>query len=594
MSASILLSLLIFLQILDKNVELLFLHHMTLNPFDLKTFFHAVRSGKVTDFNVNTPVLLNGPQIEALEVIENSIFSSIANFSDFEKTKNLTIKNCVFEDDVEMTRCAFLNLTFIGCTFKKSLKLNGINFNDIFFEGGSYHQLMIKNKNASAIQNSITLNGGTFDKVDILGTECLFDLYLSKCKIEFLVVIRANFRGSISIKDNETDIKFFSAQSCTFFDRLDFQNCRPVNILDFHKVTFVEQVVFHDGFNAQSVDFSNVIAKQNVSLNYLGNIWSLRLHNCEFSSTFECDYLGKLPINNENIFNCELTGFIRGNLIFDNISLDEIQLSCSNFGNIIFKEIGTSLIHFENFLNYSKVTFLNIQIIPGKSIFAILDSNIDKTEFINMDFNFFQEIIITRSEISNMILSNSFLPTRIQISSKNWRYTAKHQPGSTISAHTYHRENYRQLKQAMEKQGHRSAALTYKSIEMNHLRREIKWGWDKLLLSMNFVSNKHGASWIRGLLFTLSIAFLLFLFYNVTLTNPISSLDFGATLNETMTAMMKMFSGFVRFLAAFPLFKEQSEHSPGFMSNLVILLSRIFIGYGIYQTIIAFRKFGKD
>jgi hypothetical protein len=224
-----------------------------------------------------------------------------------------------------------------------------------------------------------------------------------------------------------------------------------------------------------------------------------------------------------------------------------------------------------------------------RHILIIFDSNVDKTEFVNVDFRKFYEVVIARSEVSNMILSNSVLPPDIRIGTSDPKLGYEIAADEKISDDTYHRENYRQLKLAMEKQGNRSASLVYKAREMHYLRREMAPGWDKLLLYLNYISNNHGLSWSRGVLFTLLSSALMYLLF--VLSMPLSSLGLaGSAMNHAENPSLGL-EGFAEFLASFPLFKRQSDIAQGWLPFIVIMLSRIVVGYGIYQTVAAFRKF---
>ena len=164
--------------------------------------------------------------------------------------------------------------------------------------------------------------------------------------------------------------------------------------------------------------------------------------------------------------------------------------------------------------------------------------------------------------------------------------------------------------------------------------KEIKsFSLDKALLLANKFSNNYGTDWGKGLLFTMLSGFIT---YSIILliegkVNNIASVLLICTLffiimnkTESINEMLsKVFFVFlcclyVAILCIFPftinweLFIEQylktlnvidlkpfeKEENGIFnfsgLSYLFLFIGRIFIGYGYYQTIQAFRKYGKS
>ena len=111
---------------------------------------------------------------------------------------------------------------------------------------------------------------------------------------------------------------------------------------------------------------------------------------------------------------------------------------------------------------------------------------------------------------------------------------------------------------------------------------------------MNTISNKNGLSWLRGIIFTISCAIIFFWVINF----------FGIENDYPRFFILDLktfhFEGFgeiwKRFLNMFYLidFKEKFQGTElNAIGETVFFASKIFISYGIYQTIVAFRKFSK-
>lgn len=108
-----------------------------------------------------------------------------------------------------------------------------------------------------------------------------------------------------------------------------------------------------------------------------------------------------------------------------------------------------------------------------------------------------------------------------------------------------------------------------------------------LVYVFNWLSNKHGESWLRGFLFTIAVSLIGFYFYNNALTTPKYEFVWGSTDFLGDWAQFILPTHKIDFIDT----KDQI-----FLTNSAAfrdILSRILIGYGIYQLISAFRKYGK-
>lgn len=118
---------------------------------------------------------------------------------------------------------------------------------------------------------------------------------------------------------------------------------------------------------------------------------------------------------------------------------------------------------------------------------------------------------------------------------------------------------------------------------------------DIILLLLNRISNYFGTDWVRGVVFTMTIGsvvsyFLLRENYNLW---HIDIYDINAW-KQSIGFLIKIIN-----IVDMKPFKE-SENSlvklvnNNDTNNIILFIGRIFIGYGYYQTIQAFRKFGKS
>lgn len=158
------------------------------------------------------------------------------------------------------------------------------------------------------------------------------------------------------------------------------------------------------------------------------------------------------------------------------------------------------------------------------------------------------------------------------------------------------RETFRIIKNRLIQNQNSIDALNFAKLEMNAYRHELKQKVFKekkkneiqnlILLYINGISNKHNTSWLRGIGFTLGVA-LIFSFASIIATD---NYKFGIQyINiEDFTTCIKYF--FTALLPTHSINYMEIE-KPKMFFYLWDFLGRIFISYGIYQTIQAFRKY---
>ncbi|HFK5599043.1 TPA: hypothetical protein ACG0AT_003627, partial [Elizabethkingia anophelis] len=116
---------------------------------------------------------------------------------------------------------------------------------------------------------------------------------------------------------------------------------------------------------------------------------------------------------------------------------------------------------------------------------------------------------------------------------------------------------------------------------------------DKILLQLNKRSNNFGSSWLKAVWFTLKVSlfgFFVLLFVNTFLID--SGYKYEINLNSKWASLQEILKEWLRFTFSFDLRSYQNYESNGFLL-FVFFFFKIFIGYGVYQTIAAFRKHSK-
>lgn len=166
------------------------------------------------------------------------------------------------------------------------------------------------------------------------------------------------------------------------------------------------------------------------------------------------------------------------------------------------------------------------------------------------------------------------------------------------------RETFRILKQANIQQNNVIESLPYQALEKKTLLTELldslrksdtvkEWWrswWDLFVLGLNWMSNSFGRAPMQGVIFTLAMGFLFF-YLNITQTEK-----YEMAMSLSWDVFVEEIPNFLKFILPTHgldyLGPEFYKKYP--VSNWYYvwdILGRIFVGFGIYQTIQAFRKF---
>ncbi|MCD4665732.1 MAG: hypothetical protein K8R68_10730, partial [Bacteroidales bacterium] len=160
------------------------------------------------------------------------------------------------------------------------------------------------------------------------------------------------------------------------------------------------------------------------------------------------------------------------------------------------------------------------------------------------------------------------------------------------------RETFRIVKHELLKLNNKIDALIYHEKEMKAYWKELWVGaWhnntsEKFILFMNRISNGFGLNWLRGIGFTFLTALIFFIPYLLCLKNPYFQLGWESwpVFWEVTGQTIKYY---VQFLYAAYNFDFMEEYKPRGFAYVLDMVGRIFITYGYYQTIQAFRKYGR-
>jgi hypothetical protein len=530
---------------------------------------------------------------------QNCIFKGIASFDNI-TAREFGFYNCKFENAFSITNSNFFILGFSHCEFQKGFGLSenncrsyctlrDINTQNITINGHyqylQFVQLNVEKLELREVNNRLTHRDST---IEFLAENKIKELRL-KSNINYSQIIfkagnydsiyfEGTFNNHINFeKKIITEYLFF--ESSTFNNRIDFQE-GSFQYINFYRSNFNGLVHINDynyldnetrELEIKDLSIHSNVFDKDMSVN-LSSIEYLNFSNNNFKQLFHFNSYTDTK-NDTDMLMVRISGVNQGNIVLERAYLD-IDIRDINFGNIFFKEVNISSLVLSEFHNKGSVFFTNI--LSGWHL-IIQDSIVGNLNFINSDINIFEEIVIADSKLKGISLKK--YPNKILSSSSNPKI------GYGIKEKSKRKENlnsvYTQLKEVARTNGDFDNANKYKSLEHKQLLKSKKFSSDSILLFLNWISNNNGRSWLRGVFFTIIVSAIFCFLYFITL--------------NIESHQYPNYKELILFVTSYPKLElEKFEiQNKSWEISLIIWLARIFISYGIYQTITAFRKYGR-
>lgn len=220
------------------------------------------------------------------------------------------------------------------------------------------------------------------------------------------------------------------------------------------------------------------------------------------------------------------------------------------------------------------------QISADPSVLEIVESDLGNTQFIGCDLASFKNVKFKNSKMLEVFLADTLLPLAKNIN--------KNVPDNNEQR----KLALAQFKKIYENQGDTVRALEMRAQEMEIYRqllrenKEIKnRNVERFNLFLNRWSNYYGTNWLLATVMTLSIVWFFFSAYCWAI-----GYRFGNDWNKFWLLFSHSFE-FLNPIRRHPTFIEEDKVTP--LARIIDYVGRIFISYMVYQTIQAFRKFGK-
>ncbi|UXP31271.1 pentapeptide repeat-containing protein [Reichenbachiella agarivorans] len=350
---------------------------------------------------------------------------------------------------------------------------------------------------------------------------------------------------------------------------------------DGKKKIFVKSALDLSKSNNSGLDLSYCIFEKQVSINNSNHEYEMYLINCEFRQGV--NFSKAIFKNNVRFHNSKFYG----KTDFTNTSFKKLVdfyfaefIEDQQFHLTDFE--GTTI--FSNTTFHKSIQFLHNKVVPNSYISfenAIFHNGLDISRSNFWCTIQFWGVNFDKTQLNKLQESNLYQNDLLTVSGSQ----------SNVSALKRVRETFRLIKHEFRKQGNNINAQLFHRLEMKVYSEEIKVDTgrlgEKILLLMNGISNKHGQSWSRALGFTLGVTVIAYCIFLLTIRDSIVFAQSWEDVGYTMKYFLQLLN--LTYWDYMP-FGEPNEPE----GYLILFISRLFIGYGYYQFIQSFRKYGKN
>lgn len=407
------------------------------------------------------------------------------------------------------------------------------------------------------------------------------------------------FHHKIEISDS-TFKNGGSFNGCEFLEPVLIQDCDQCQVGSFERSVFHREIYLTDlSFNCIKVSFAQCTFKGNVNLSNIlfpsCDNEVVKGHNfVDFSqSTFHHGLSLKAIRSQIPIFANECV--FEGQVEMRNISSEaQISFANSSIRNRFSLTSGSKTHNRLTELNLRNVTMYDRCDIENSeigSLYTDFASIMDKCLFrlccckvltccsmyslYNQGFVIFDEDELSKINLDGAINIGVIELEDTRLESKN----------------IYSEKTARILKESAQKIGNDIDALEYRKIELYFHKCQTKFLWDKIILFLNKISNDYGRSFVYGVVFTLVVAFVFFFVINYWGTD---TQIFEFNMRGDFSGFGTVWKKYLDVLNVLNFRDQLKGVELNALGETMFLISKIFIAYGMYQTVIAFRKYHKN
>ncbi|CAM1364556.1 pentapeptide repeat-containing protein [Tenacibaculum xiamenense] len=370
-------------------------------------------------------------------------------------------------------------------------------------------------------------------------------------EVDFSFILR-EFDRRVSFKGAKFERKT-AFDNLIFQSNVTFENCYFNEEVSFNKTVFQGVSIFPHFFNNANFKGAKFLSTTSFPKSYPQNI---NLSNCFFKEELDLSYCK---------FDQEFN--------FYNSTFEKTV----NFEAAIFnKKVNAWNTSFKSNLNFKWANF--------REKLNLTDSFIKKGKTIFFGTNFENNVYFYNTQFKKIDLKNSVIEKGVYFL------------GSKIEK--CNRETSRIIKNQFLKQNNRIESLKYHHKEMASYYRELLYDlylnftkanlWrllknigDLTVLTLNFLSNGFGLWWFSAVIFLFITTSLIFHFY-------LTSVNLNISYDQ-----IDYWKYYFQFIVPTHKFSFIEGVTPTAKSVIIDYFGRVVSAFGIYQTVQAFRKFGK-
>ncbi|RXQ89543.1 hypothetical protein EO244_14345 [Ancylomarina salipaludis] len=552
-------------------------------------------------------------------------------YKPFSFFKYIDLSNCIISTTTNGDKPSLTNLCDILKENDKAEKLDCFINNGAGIENTYYHEIKLRVVCENSLIYSAFFNQTKFHKyVNFKNSTFNGNAFFSGCFFEE----HANFQNAKFIRNSNFD-------RCIFNKDVYFNEA----LFNIHEISF-DNSIFKGNFHGQSIEFINDPRRDTPFIDFRNSEFYKQV-DLSYNNFDRACYFGDAKFHSNILLRkthfevsvCFYDTELEGNILFTAYPEEEQEEFTEITPNIINK------ITFRRAKIFGRIDFENCKIdlleasfanINKGALFRIYESNIKRLDFTSVYNDGVIMLEDNQDNIEEITFKSALNTGLVEIEDTN---------AKTI----VDRKTARLLKDSANKSGNSIDGLHYKAKEMALYQKELIskikpslvlktllhnlqdsvtrkiilsvlfaipaliivfsshqilftliafitlliFIWtsigsflnEMIVLMLNTISNKNGLSWIRGVLFTLTVWLL---FYGVFIMSRDGIGDVFFLSIETNR------EGFIKYLWLPSGINDLFIDKEKTISNLAIfifILGKIVIAYGIYQTITAFRKY---
>lgn len=412
-------------------------------------------------------------------------------------------------------------------------------------------------------------NSKTYEVLELPGTKksakvhktflkfenCTFenDLIIKDCRLRELVFSNVKITSkSFHVANSSINLISFngSPDDYNFIENLIISEIEDNKTYFDFRLNKVNDLKITDSFISESWINKNNIGRINVDNSVFENNFDLMFNNIENKCFFQKCEFNNIDIKS-SVFNMGIE-FIeivfRGKALFENSS--NLNMSELKFSNINFEK----QVSFES----SNLFFLKLESVFFKEIVSFQNL---KCEYIEIDKTHFDKVCY----FNDLTIKS---PEKCSL--------------STI----------RTIKNQLIKTENKIDYIKFNAVEFNLLIKDKNTTTsDLILLILNKNSSDFGTNWTKGIWFTFKNSLYFFIVLLIVNTFLKSNYPLCINYKNEFANFSFTLNYFLKFIFNLGL-NDKEIQSNGWL-YLIFIFAKILIGYGIYQTIQAFRKYGK-